>query len=286
MGSVQSNSLQETTTDFMIHGYTSIREPLKLTGLSQQWVRKVYESVDTEPESMGLVLGATSWMAALLAERYGQVVVADISPSMLRLATEEIGQYASGDSLQSVKFVESNWFDLPPALQALDIVAGDNSFSFLPYPDGWVELCETLADRMRPEARLIMRVLSVPSTHRALSADEIIDKFDAEGINFTEVRTTMLFAHWNPATYGIDTEAVSRTFERNRTKLDRLLRLSATKDNDLVTVLKYKGSGAVYYAPPLGKVLALVGKFFRVASVHFGPYCMSDYFPLIVASRL
>jgi hypothetical protein len=105
-------------------------------------------------------------------------------------------------------------------------------------------------------------------------------------INYTEVRAALLFAHWNPVTYAINTEEVLDSYESNRRLFAPLLKRCADGvDNDLLTVRKYKSSGAVYYAPPLGEVLSLMGSSFRIRSVHYGPYAMSQYFPLIVASK-
>jgi len=56
-------------------------------------------------------------------------------------------------------------------------------------------------------------------------------------------------------------------------------------DNDLVAMEKYRGVNAIYYAPTLDRALEVIGDTFVIRSVHFGPYAMSEYFPLIIASR-
>ena len=55
--------------------------------------------------------------------------------------------------------------------------------------------------------------------------------------------------------------------------------------NDLLSVEKYRGTGVTYFVPPLAQALARIGGQFHVRAVHFGPYEMSQYFPLIVASK-
>ena len=70
-------------------------------------------------------------------------------------------------------------------------------------------------------------------------------------------------------------------------KFDALLcACQVPEENDLVTMDKYRESGAVYYAPPLPSAVDVLRERFHVHAVHFGSYGMHEYFPVIVASPL
>jgi hypothetical protein len=92
--------------------------------------------------------------------------------------------------------------------------------------------------------------------------------------------------HWDDTTYAIDTEKVIRSFDSNLPLFEQLIeRFSPQSDNDLITVRKYRNAGAKYFAPPVPAILDIFRTKFDVTALHFGPYPMSEYFPLLVASR-
>lgn len=271
----------------MFRDYLAIREPLNLEEGGRAWFRDVFDWRRPADASAALVLGATPWMIEMLLHRQcRQVVAVDMSASMVQLAQGIVGK-TSGNDLSKVQFHQSNWLDLSPVTSGIDVVLGDNSLSFLGYPKQWSLVCDHLADRMNPNGTLITRCLSMPKRHKPLSMQEIVDTFiSRSSINYTEVRATLLFSRCNRGTYAIDTEQVLEYFESRRADLEPLFsRFPITEDDDLLTVSKYRSSRAVYYAPPLEHVLDVIGKRFRVTDVHFGPYSMAEYFPLIVASR-
>lgn len=270
-----------TNNDYMHSSYARIGEPLNLHGRGQSWWKKLY---DAEPPiaGRGLILGGTPWLASHLAARLDKVYVVDVSAPMVSMLTD-------GASARMSRLVplQGDWRVLPPMCDGLDVVAGDNSFSFMPYPCGWNDLCAHLSARMRPGARLMMRVCSVPHDHRTEEPAEIVRRFSRkDSINYTELRATLLFAEWDRSTYSIDTESALVSFERHQRHFQPLFeKFPLPPDNDLLTLAKYRGSGAVYYAPPLDEILALLARSFYVTSVAFGPYGMANYFPLITAYR-
>src|SRR5688500_17518532 len=79
-----------------------------------------------------------------------------------------------GVSLNKIVFMKGNWLALPPSVRGLDLVAGDNAFSFLQYPQGWDEMLDVLSDRMTEGSVLFARLLSVPANDRRLSPLEIV----------------------------------------------------------------------------------------------------------------
>jgi SAM-dependent methyltransferase len=271
--------------DFMSAGWHLIGEPLNLHEAGQRWFADVCGATQPDRDSLGIVLGATAWMGSLLRGMHREVALVDMSQAMLAMARAELGAEAAPTG---VEFVQGHWQHLPAWRAVAGTVLGDNSFSFLEFPDGWTRLADQLADRMHPGARLFIRVLSMPVQHRAATVGEIVEQFVArESINFTEVRAALLFAHWRQSGYRIDTEEVLRTFESHAAAFAPLLdRCPPGQANDLVTVTKYRGSGAVYYAPPLDEILHALRLRFRIKGVHFGPYAMAEYFPLVVAERI
>ena len=267
-------------------GYTQIGEPLNLHEAGRPWWANVYARQRSGHDSMGLVLGATTWMIELMRRNTSHVFAADMNETMIHRAESELTG-APVETKGTVEFIQSDWLALPDFSRPFDVIFGDNSFSFLPYPKGWFDLADELADRMQTGATLMVRFLSMPPAHCPLTVDEIVEGFlQLTSINYTAVRTALLFAHWNRTNYSIDTERVCETFERERKKFNRLFqKFPLTPDNDLITVKKYKNSGAVYYAPPLADALDALEQRFRITGVHFGPYAMGQHFPLVVASR-
>jgi hypothetical protein len=268
-------------TDFMSNAYARIGEPLNLQVGGQKWFRSVRNSQKIEQNSASLLLGATPWLTRLLSRKHQRVFVVDSSSQMLTMLQKTVSGL---ERRTHVETIHSNWLHLPHFPERICLVVGDNAFSFLPFPGGWNDLCNKLAARMQPNAILMIRVLSVPAWHVASSVEDIVSDYLSKSyVNYTEVRARLLFSHWDGRNSSIDTEAVLGTFESNRSVFEGLFRRFPMPDNDLITVAKYKDTGAVYYAPRLEEIIQVLGERFRVTQIHFGPYVLSSYFPLIVA---
>lgn len=273
-------------TDYMANGFELIGEPLNLLERGREWFAQAGRIENNGAESAGLVLGATVWLARLLSRTQRKVILVDSSGVMLDRAKADIVRLATNDPSGDFVFHQGNWLNLPELAGSLAIVAGDNSFSFLSYPDGWLALCDALADRMHPKGRLLTRVLSLPPTYQTASVEDIICRSLAnDSINYTQIRAELLFAHWNSDTYGIETQLALETFEANLDRFEAIFRKYPVVANDLLTIRKYRDASAIYYAPPLDKVLEVFRTRFTVTDVHFGPYRLSQYFPLIDAVR-
>jgi hypothetical protein len=278
----EARDVTRGSAEFMAHGYNLIQEPLNLGATGRRWWADVCAADSREPQQQGMVLGATPWLGALLSRSHACVTFIDGSETMLANARVELG------SSVNARYVQGGWHALSTGDAPFDTVFSDNGFSYLPFPEGWTQLCDQLASTMRPGARLFARALSCPNGHRCETVAEIVSRFAAlERINYTEVRAALLFSHWRDVVFSIDTQSALDTYDANAAAFATLLaRHPAGVPNDLVTMEKYRGAGAVYYAPPLDQWLAVVRRRFRVEAVHFGPYAMSEYFPLVSAVRL
>lgn len=279
---------QRSPADFMAQGFDLIGEPLNLREDGQRWFSRILKNeIGYRRGPSGLVFGATPWLTTLLAEVASRTVVADSSARMLDLCARALQRANSPGTVRRVDFLNCDWLSLPDD-DEVRITAGDNSLSFLQFPDEWEQLLALIARRMTRNGVLITRFLSAPLTHRRLSAVEIVENALAQPrpVNFTAVRAALLFSQWNPKTFSIGTEAALNSFLQSRSEFDRLLdTVPNTRDNDLLTIAKYRGAGATYFAPPLSDAIAMFEKWFHVSAVQFGPYQMSQYFPVIVASR-
>jgi hypothetical protein len=271
-----------SATDFMAVGYEHIDEPLKLGVKGQRWfTREDATESDTSP---ALVLGAVGWLAQYAAGRRSSVTIADCSQRMLSIARDSL----TDDARRKVQTLVGQWSEIGFASETLGLVLGDNSFSYLPFPQSWDSMCTLLHDQMRSGGRLLARVLSVPTSHRSnQDLGDIAAEFESKAlINYTEVRLRALFNVWCPETYQIPCETALQAFESNLPAFASLLaRAPSSIPNDLLGIRKYIGSGAVYFAPPLQEVLRIFSGHFRVTHVAFGDYPMSQYFPLIVAMK-
>jgi hypothetical protein len=126
----------------------------------------------------------------------------------------------------------------------------------------------------------------MPSTHQPESLAALVARFRAQPIvNYTEVRARLLFAHWDSQTHSIPTWKALESFETHRPLFEPLLERCSGQPNDLVTVAKYRDANATYYAPGLDAIVKVIAERFRVVDIQFGPYEMSEYFPLIFAVR-
>jgi hypothetical protein len=209
----------------------------------------------------------------------------DKSAVMLANSRNEVAR-CSTDS--PCEFIESDWFDIAYLPTRPDFVVGDNSFAFLDYPGDWQHLCRAVSATLPAGGVLITRALTTPLTHRRRSPADIVALFEERSVmNCSELRAMLLFAQWDPNTYGIVTEAATRAYDKNKALFDKLLRRHPEigPTNDLATVLKYRGTGAIYYAPPIPDLLAAFDPYFEVTAVLFGPYAMSAYFPLLICRK-
>lgn len=270
------------------YAYELIGEPLNLLAGGQRWFRKVLGcEYSPRPDARALVLGAIPWLTRSMCEMVAHTTVVDTSAAMLAMCQSWVRPLALPAS-NAAAFVRANWLSLPESLQGLDLVVSDNSFSFLSYPDHWDELVDVLGRRMTDGSVLFARVLSVPASHRRLCPAEIVSRAlsGRAPVNLTAVRAALLFAHWDERDWIIRPEDALATFETHRRDFDPVL--CGTRDgaaNDLLSIEKYRGAGATYFVPPLAEAIQRFGRRFHVRAVYFGPYELSQYFPLIVASR-
>jgi hypothetical protein len=280
---IEVRSTNLAADDFMAHGYELIGEPLNLHDSGRTWFRHAFECIEDVPNGRALVLGATPWLVDYFLCQKRRVLVADRSQLMLdSLATGLKSQVPTSECLP----LTCDWIDLPDAVADLAVTVGDNSFSFLPFPTAWCDLCRFLSGRMLPGAVLAIRICSPPRRHRRRPTEALIDEFIHSGRhNWTALRAALLFACWNADRGTICTQEALATFDVHRSAFDNLLGRYGDADNDLVTMEKYRGVNAIYYAPTLDRALEVIGDTFVIRSVHFGPYAMSEYFPLIIASR-
>ena len=276
------------STDFIQRTYDATGEPLNLCARGQKWFTHIlaheYEPV---ADANGLVLGATPWLATLMSRTVANTSVIDINPTMLRRCERSVGDSVAGHRPPTMSFVRRNWLDLSGVVSDLQIVVGDNAFAFLGYPNEWTALTDVLAERMSARALLLCRILSPPATHRHRTVREIVEEALrwAKPTNLTAVRTALLFAHWNATSYTIRPEAALATFDEQRGGFAPLLADAPSRSNDLVSIEKYRGTNALFVAPPLPDALAIFDKRFDVHAVYFGPYELSQYFPIIAATR-
>jgi hypothetical protein len=267
--------------EYVAVGYKLQREPLRLHGVHRDWFTSIYSFHCNDNSLPGLVLGAVAWMANLLAT-HRNVFVVDSSPHMLALLQSELKTRQ-----RSIQLTNAAWDALPKFDEQLGVILGDNSFTFLEFPSGWRRICATLASRTAPGGKLVFRAFSTPSAHEVKSFEQIAMEHAGENaVNWTAVRTKLLFACWDPITYRIETEVVLERYKENEKWFDTLLReAQAPRENDLQTIFKYRNSRAVYYAPPLAHIMEVIQEKFVIQSVHYGSHELAEYFPLIVAAR-
>ncbi len=153
--------------NFMSPDYAKIGEPLNLLDAGQSWFREQYRAVVKAPGDAALVLGATPWLGRLCGENHRVTYHVDRSPAMLTFLRRSLDAPGAVRPGAEFELVQRDWVDLPPSPSRYDVVVGDNSLNFLPFPDGWRFLLSALADRMKPGAILAMRVFQRPIDPRA-----------------------------------------------------------------------------------------------------------------------
>ncbi len=277
---IPQNAKRPPSVDFMAAGYDQIAEPLSLNGASHNWIGQLYRktALPAESSAPALVLGATSWICRLLREAEPSVIVVDKSPAMIKKVSAEF------ISDKNVALIEADWLGFLATCRSLGNVLGDLSLAFLPYPEGWSALFDALAERMSSRGKFIARFLSVAPGHKTTDMYEVVRQFVASGsTNFTALRVALLYTGWDRATWRIDTEEVLKRFQEEYSRLAPLLNeIPLPAENDLMTIEKYRGTGAVYYAPPLSDILQALSSRFHATAIHFGSYVMADYFPLVI----
>lgn len=283
IGVPEPSSLQSTkTTEFINDYYALSEEPLNLRAAGQKWFAKIYHSESSPNHSVGLVLGGTPWLGSLLKTNLQRVMMVDLNPEMLQTARTEIEK--SAQSSAEVSYICGNWLSMPEFPLPIDLVAGDNCLNFLQYPEGWMQFLDNLATKLSCQARLMIRFIAIPPTHKAITIDELVAEYlRADSISYTQVRAHLLLAHWRPDLLAIPTEQVVEAFDQYEGKFNSLFNKFPKRNNDLVTIRKFRGSGFMAYAPPLDDVLKFVMRKFEVTGIHFGPYGLAEYFPLITA---
>jgi hypothetical protein len=271
--------------DFVSKSYAQVGEPLNMRGSTRAWFAEIFQRQSLPARSLALVLGATPWIARMLRGALDHTTLVDINPKMLDTARAEISSSDDG-AAGTVELIEANWLALPALRAPIAIAVGDNSFSFVRYAEEWRQLCDALADRMHPGATLMARFLTLPLGRPTTFAEIIEHSMGATHINYTALRTAMLFAGAGKDTFELYLARAVEMYDAHRADLDALFeRCPCTPDNDFLAIERWRGSSAVFYAPPLAHVLDALGDRFRVRDIHFGPFDMTEYFPVIVATR-
>jgi SAM-dependent methyltransferase len=279
-------SLQSVrNTEFINNYYALSQEPLNLRTVGQRWFKNIYSRECSRRHSVALVLGGTPWLGTLLKEKGKTAIMVDINPAMLETAEAEVNRGGDRHSGR-VEYVCANWLDMPEFSSPLDLIVGDNCLNFLHYPEGWHRFFDSLPLRLSQTAELMIRFIAIPATHKPMSIDAIVAKYlMQDSISYTEVRAQLLVANWDAGSMAIPTEHVVDMFEANQSKFEPLFRKFPAPQNDLTTIRKFKSSGCLLFTPPLQEILRFLSGYFRVMSIHFGPYGLSEYFPVIVAKR-
>lgn len=303
--------IAETRLNYLSIGYDLIAEPLNLKQSGQQWFNEVFRQHAPCACGNALLLGAVVWMADRLLAGHEKCFVVDACHQALdrfqtagqfNLNTHDPYDKHGGDGKRQnrhkhhkthrgnseLRLVHANWTRLPDNIDNLTLITGDNAFIYLRFPDQWRGVLKDFHSRMAEGGVLLLRTFSVPDSHEIQTMEQIAESLRAaEAVNFTALRTKILFNFWNSETYAIDTEQVHAVYENKRHLFRRILNHCGVirEPNDLDTIIKYRDCGIVYYAPPLGKILEMVGNCFDISCVSFGPYAMSRYFPLIVARK-
>jgi SAM-dependent methyltransferase len=284
----RSGSTMEAKTrsfDFISNRYAQVGEPLNLRGSARAWFAEIFQRQSLPARSLALVLGATPWIARMLRGALDHTTLVDINPKMLDTARAEISSSDDG-AAGTVELIEANWLALPVLRAPIAIAVGDNSFSFVRHAEEWRQLCDALADRMHPGATLLARFLTLPLGRPTTVAEIIEQSLGATDVNYTAIRTAMLFAGASDDTFELYPARAVEMFDAHRADLAALFeRCPCTPDNDFFAIERWRESSAVFYAPPLAHVLDALGDRFRVRDVHFGPFDMAEYFPVIVATR-
>ena len=271
--------------DFISNGYSRVAEPLSLRGCARDWFVEIFERQTLPARSLGLVLGGTPWIGRMLQGALDHTALVDINPAMLDTARAEFSSAEDG-AAGTVELIEANWLALPALRAPVAIAVGDNSFSFIRHPQGWRQLCDALADRMHPGATLMARFLTLPLGRLTTVAEIVEQALRAPDINYTAIRTAMLFAAASEDSFELRLAHAVEMFDAHRADLAALFeRCPCTPDNDMFDIERWRGSPAVYYAPPLAHILDALGERFCVRDIHFGPFVMAESFPVIVATR-
>lgn len=272
--------LHTNKPDFMANAFERVGEPLNLLEKGQAWFRRVYQSHLGHAPKQAMVLGVTPWLGRLAAGQHEQVLMADQSAAMLEWAMEHLRPIPDCCTLQ-----QADWMsvDLPP----LDTILGDNSFAFVPYPDGWTALRDRLYRSCNPDARLFLRFFSVPTGYCPPPSTALVRKaLCQERISYTALRTAYMFSCWDAQTCSMNmNEAVKRFDHELENFIPLVERFGLPEDNDLVTLRKYADTGITLYAPPVHRIIELFQSCFRIREVALGPTVLSPHFPLLVFEK-
>ena len=207
--------------DFVSNRYAQVGEPLNLRGSARVWFAQIFERQPLPSRSLALVLGATPWIARMLRGALDHTTLVDINPKMLDTARAEISSSDDG-AAGTVELIEANWLALPALRAPVAIAVGDNSFSFVRHPEEWRQLCNALADRMHPGATLMARFLILPPGRPTTVAEIIEQSLGATDVNYTAMRTAMLFAGASDDTFELYPARAVEMFDAHRTDLAAL----------------------------------------------------------------
>lgn len=266
--------------DFLADDFDRVGEPLNLLENGRTWFANVYRAHRRHDPGQALILGVTPWLGRLAAEYCQQVLLADRSAAMVAWAARHLDL-----KLRNCRMVQTQWLKLE--LPGVDLVCGDNSFSFVRFPEGWSVLGEKLHDACRDNAQLYLRFISAPEGFAPAATEALVaEALRQSSINYTAFRAAYMLAKIERGRHYLDMDAI---VERFNGELDLLAPLAEKfglpEGNDLVTIRKYAGTGTKLYVPPVEAIIEVFAPWFRAVDVVYGPIPLARHFPLIVFEK-
>ncbi|MES2627182.1 MAG: class I SAM-dependent methyltransferase [Pseudomonadota bacterium] len=274
------STAQNNTADFMADTYSQACEPLNLVGASQAWFANEYHCHNQSSKKAALILGGTPWLTNLCMANHQDVHLMDMSKKML-----EFTQTDSTHAESKIHHHCMNWTSISALESEFDTVCGDNSFAFIP-KECWQDFIHDLSTKMSTGSVLISRFFSVPDMYTPMSRADLIRHYRPhKKINFTEMRCRMMFTGLNIDDFEIDTNNVIDQYVANISEYQLVSEDTKIESTLLNDVLKYKDTNIKLFVPRVNKITELLSPYFQLIKVTYGSYGMSDFFPLVIATR-
>jgi SAM-dependent methyltransferase len=225
-----------------------------------------------------LVLGVTQELCSLRVHGEGRMIAVDNSADMIRALWPP-------DAGPRAEVICANWHGIPLEKATIDLVLADGSFSALPFPTGYFDLCAELRRLLRPRGQCVIRCFA-QSEKRETVEDVFADLSGGLIGNFHVLKWRLAMALQLEAEAGVAVGSVWSALHATWPRLDLLARRFGWPEVEVQTIEAYRHGETRYTFPRLAQYLRLFPEAgFSVVKVATPTYELGERCPTLVLER-
>lgn len=224
------------------------------------------------------ILGVTPEIVTMDWPKNSKVTAFDRMPGMITSLWPQ-------QHLPGIDAVCCDWRALPLADSALQVVAGDGSFSMLPFPDGVADVARELGRVIEPDGLLVVRCFLLPTEPDSVEA--VFDDLFAGRINsFHAFKWRLLMALQASPGQGVCVGKAWDAWCQYVPSTEALARSLGWPLPVVAMIEKYRDAATVYTYHDQDSLCDVLKPYFRPSSTSYPSYQYNQCYPTLCFTRI